>query len=98
MLKARFTVDRIWTTPSQSSAAMEPHASIAAWDGDRLTLHGSYQVVAHNRLQLADALGVKPDKVRLVARYVGGWIRIEARHRARNRRRRACARSKSGGR
>ncbi|CAN5795885.1 xanthine dehydrogenase family protein molybdopterin-binding subunit [soil metagenome] len=72
MLKARFTVDRIWTTPSQSSAAMEPHASIAAWDGDQLTLHGSYQVVAHNRLQLADALGVKPDKVRLVARYVGG--------------------------
>ncbi|MEG3148301.1 xanthine dehydrogenase family protein molybdopterin-binding subunit [Sphingomonas sp. ZT3P38] len=72
MLKARFTVDRIWTTPSQSSAAMEPHASIAAWEGDQLTLHGSYQVVAHNRLQLADALGVKPDKVRLVARYVGG--------------------------
>jgi xanthine dehydrogenase YagR molybdenum-binding subunit len=72
MLKARFTVDRIWTTPSQSSAAMEPHASIAAWDGDRLTLHGAYQVVAHNRLQLADALGLKPDQVRLVARYVGG--------------------------
>ncbi len=72
MRKAAFSVDRIWTTPSQSSAAMEPHVSIASWDGDRLTVFGSYQVVAHNRLQLADALGLKPDQVRLVSRYVGG--------------------------
>jgi xanthine dehydrogenase YagR molybdenum-binding subunit len=72
MLTARFSVDRIWTTPSQSSAAMEPHASIAQWDGDRLTLYGAYQVVANNRAQLAEALGLKPEQVRLVACYVGG--------------------------
>jgi len=72
MRKAAFSVDRIWTTPNQSSAAMEPHVSIAVWDGDRLTIHGSYQVVAHNRLQLADALRLRPDQVRLVSRYVGG--------------------------
>ena len=72
MRKAAWSVDRIWTTPSQSSAAMEPHVSTASWDGEKLTVHGSYQVVAHNRLQLADALGLKPDQVRLVSRYVGG--------------------------
>jgi len=38
---ATVKVDAVWTTPSQNSAAMEPHASIATWDDDeRLTLYG----------------------------------------------------------
>ncbi len=31
-------VDATYTTPDQSHAMMEPHASIAAWKGDKLTL------------------------------------------------------------
>ena len=73
MADAAVTVDEFWTTPSQNSAAMEPHASIAMWDDDgALTLYGAYQMPASDKAQLADALGVKPDKVRIVARYVGG--------------------------
>jgi xanthine dehydrogenase YagR molybdenum-binding subunit len=65
-------VDGEWTTPSQSHAAMEPHASVAMWQGDHLTLHASYQSPVTTRDQLATALGVGPEKVRLLSPFVGG--------------------------
>jgi xanthine dehydrogenase YagR molybdenum-binding subunit len=39
-------LDRAYTTPDQSHAMMEPHASTAAWDGDKLTLWTSNQMIA----------------------------------------------------
>jgi xanthine dehydrogenase YagR molybdenum-binding subunit len=72
MESAFATVDAIWTTPSQNSAAMELHASTAVWEEDALTLYGSYQMLSTNRLQVADALGLDPEKVRIVSHYVGG--------------------------
>lgn len=72
MREAQVTIDQTYTTPPHNSAAMEPHASIAQWDGDDLTLRGSYQMLKYNRNELADALGIKPDQVRIVAPYVGG--------------------------
>lgn len=72
MADAAFSVDASYTTPSMNSAAMEPHASIAAWDGDQLTLHGSYQMLKFNRNELADALGIDPKNVRVLSPYVGG--------------------------
>ena len=70
---AAVTIDATYTTPGQNSSAMEPHASTAVWDEDgKLTVYGSYQMPASERQQLADALGIKQDKIRIVARYVGG--------------------------
>ncbi|WP_435301110.1 xanthine dehydrogenase family protein molybdopterin-binding subunit [Aureimonas altamirensis] len=70
--QAEVTLDETYTTPGQSHAAMEPHAAIAEWDGDSLTLHGCYQLVSTNVGQLAAALGIGKDKVRLIAPYIGG--------------------------
>lgn len=72
MHAAAFSVDVRYTTPSQNSAAMEPHASIAFWEGDSLTLHGSYQMLKYNRNELADSLGIDPENVRVLSPYVGG--------------------------
>jgi xanthine dehydrogenase YagR molybdenum-binding subunit len=73
MAAAAATIDEVWTTPSQNSAAMEPHASVATWnDEGRLTLYSSLQMPASDRSQVADALVLKADKVRIVARYIGG--------------------------
>ncbi|TCP31917.1 xanthine dehydrogenase family protein molybdopterin-binding subunit [Sphingomonas sp. BK235] len=69
---AAVAIDTDWTTPSQSHAAMEPHASIAAWEGDRLTLWGSYQSPVTTRDQIATALGIPSDRVRVRAPFVGG--------------------------
>ena len=72
MAEAAHTVDVTYTTPAQSSAPMEPHASLAHWEGDKLTLRGSYQMLKFNRTELADSLGIDPGNVRILSPYVGG--------------------------
>ncbi|MBR0554633.1 xanthine dehydrogenase family protein molybdopterin-binding subunit [Ciceribacter sp. L1K23] len=72
MREAAHSLDVTYTTPGHSSAPMEPHASIAEWHGDRLTLRGSYQMLKYNRNELADSLGIEPAKVRILSPYVGG--------------------------
>ncbi len=72
MAEATHTIDVTYTTPSQNSAAMEPHASLAVWEDGALTLYGAYQMPASDKQQLAKALGVSASKVRIVAAYVGG--------------------------
>ena len=72
MREATCAVDVTYTTESHNSAAMEPHASIAQWDGDTLTMHSSMQMLKYNVKELADALGLAPENVRLVSPFVGG--------------------------
>ena len=70
--QAAYTVDETYRTGGHSSSAMEPHAAIAQWDGDKLTLRGSYQMLKYNVNELADALGIDPDNVHILAPFVGG--------------------------
>src|SRR5262249_26503800 len=49
-----------------------PHATIASWDGDRLTLYDSTQGIHGDRRTVASWLGISPDDVRVVAYFVGG--------------------------
>lgn len=73
MADAAATVDSTYSTPSQNSAAMEPHASTAVWEEDgSLTLYGAYQMPTSDASQLAKSLGLSTKKVRIVARYIGG--------------------------
>jgi len=72
MRDAAHMIDECYDTPGHASAAMEPHVAIAQWDGDRLTLHGSYQMLAYNKKELADSLGISLGKVRILSPYVGG--------------------------
>ena len=65
-------LDETYTTPDQAHAMMEPHASIAAWDGDKLTLWTSNQMIDWGVTDLAQTLGVPNDKVRLISPYIGG--------------------------
>ncbi|WP_275544875.1 aldehyde oxidoreductase molybdenum-binding subunit PaoC [Pseudomonas sp. Marseille-Q0931] len=65
-------LDATYHTPDQSHAMMEPHASMARWDDDRLTLWTSNQMIAWGAKDLAETLGIDVDKVRLISPYVGG--------------------------
>ncbi|MFN3662274.1 xanthine dehydrogenase family protein molybdopterin-binding subunit [Yoonia sp.] len=65
-------VDVTITTPSMSSAPMEPHAAVATWTDDKLTLFGGLQMLKFNRQSLAEALDMPVENVRLLAPYVGG--------------------------
>ncbi len=64
--------DETFTTPDESHAMMEPHASIAAWDGDKLTLWTSNQMIAWGKGSVAKILGIKPENVRIDSPYIGG--------------------------
>jgi xanthine dehydrogenase YagR molybdenum-binding subunit len=65
-------LDATYTTPDEAHAMMEPHASIAAWDGDRLTLWTSNQMIDWNTADLAQTLGIAKDRVRVVSPFIGG--------------------------
>ena len=63
---------------------MEPHASIAAWNGDMLTLWTSNQMIDWTTADLAKTLGIPKEKVRLISPFIGGgfgaklWLRADA--------------------
>ena len=61
-----------YTTPDQSHSMMEPHASIARWDGDKLTLWTSNQMINWGVTDLAKTLQIPKENVRLISPYIGG--------------------------
>lgn len=70
--KAAVKFDQTYTTPDQSHAMMEPHATTAAWNGDKLTLWTSNQMIAWGVGEVATTLGIPKENVRLVSPYIGG--------------------------
>ena len=77
-------LDEIYTTPTQSHAMMEPHATLASWQGDQLTLHTSNQMLSQGRQAVARTLQMPEENVRLVSPYIGGgfgsklWVGADA--------------------
>ncbi len=72
MAEAAHSVDVTYTTKGHASAAMEPHAAIAEWDGEKLTVHASLQMLNYNISELADSLDMDEENIRLISRFVGG--------------------------
>jgi len=70
--QAPVTLDASYTTPDESHAMMEPHASVAAWEGEKLTVWTSSQMVAWHRADLATTLGIPVENVRLDSPFIGG--------------------------
>ena len=69
---APVTLDATYTTPDESHAMMEPHATIAAWEGEKLTVWTSNQMIAWTKGDLARTLGIPAANVRVDSPYVGG--------------------------
>src|SRR4029079_1902907 len=65
-------LEATYTTPDESHAMMEPHASIAKWDGDKLTIWTSNQMINWGANDLAKTLGVPKENVRVISPYIGG--------------------------
>jgi xanthine dehydrogenase YagR molybdenum-binding subunit len=77
-------LDVTYTTPLQSHAMMEPHATLAMWDGDKLTLHTANQMLNQGQNAIARTLKIPPENVRLVSPFIGGgfggklWVNADA--------------------
>lgn len=70
--QAAFTLDGHYTTPDHAHAMMEPHATIAQWQGDKLTLWTSIQQMNWGVRDLAKTLGIPKDNIHLISPYIGG--------------------------
>jgi xanthine dehydrogenase YagR molybdenum-binding subunit len=69
---APVTLDQRYTTPDETHAMMEPHATIASWEGEKLTIWTSNQMIAWNKRSLVEAFGLKPENVRVDSPFIGG--------------------------
>ncbi len=69
---AEVQFDATYTTPDQTHAMMEPHASIARWEGEKLTVWTSNQMIAWSVGDMAKTLGIKEENVRLISPFIGG--------------------------
>ena len=65
-------LDVTYTTPLETHAMMEPHATIAWWDGDHLTLQTANQMLNRGQKIVGKTLGMPPENVRLLSPYIGG--------------------------
>jgi xanthine dehydrogenase YagR molybdenum-binding subunit len=61
-----------YTTPVEHHNPMEPHATVAVWEEDRLTVYDATQWVGGHQRNLAAVLGVDVDRVRVLCPFVGG--------------------------
>src|ERR1700723_2193985 len=77
-------IDVTYTTPLQSHAMMEPHATLATWDGDKLILHTANQMLNQGQKSVARTLKMPLENVRLISPFVGGgfggklWVNSDA--------------------
>lgn len=65
-------LDNEYRVPPLHNHPMEPHATTAQWDGDRLTVHTSSQGGTTVRSVLAGLFGLPEEHVTVVAEHVGG--------------------------
>ncbi|MGH3099130.1 MAG: xanthine dehydrogenase family protein molybdopterin-binding subunit [Streptosporangiales bacterium] len=72
LAEAAVTVDQTYTTAMYHNNPMEPHTTVALWDGSELTLYDSTQGVHSMRSTIAPVLGIDKDRIRVVAPHVGG--------------------------
>ena len=59
-------------TPGHLQTPLEPHAAVAYWEGDALTVWLSTQGMYAARKELAAAFDLLGEQVRVIAEYVGG--------------------------
>ena len=71
-------VEGIFRTATQQHTCLEPHAAVARFDGDRLTVHVSTQAVFHLKELIAKRYKLGHDKVRVIADHVGGGFGSKA--------------------
>src|ERR1700704_4311276 len=77
-------LDVTYTTPLQSHAMMEPHATVAVWEGDKLILHTANQMLNQGQKSIATTLKIPVENIRLISPFIGGgfggklWVNADA--------------------
>ena len=65
-------IDQTYVQPREHHNAMEPHAAVAQWEGDHLTLWDKTQWVQNDAEEIARVFGIPAEAVRVINPFVGG--------------------------
>ncbi len=69
---ARHRIEAVYETPAQYHNAMEPHAIVAEWDGNRLTVDTPSQGLAWAQERISGLLGIPPENIHIRSPFLGG--------------------------
>ena len=69
---AEHRIEAVYETPAQYHNAMEPHAIVATWDGDRLLVDTPSQGLAWAQARIAGLLGIPPENILIRSPFLGG--------------------------
>jgi xanthine dehydrogenase YagR molybdenum-binding subunit len=69
---AQVKVDDIYGIARENHNPMEPHATVAAWNGNRLTLWSKSQFVVNEQAEIAAIFGLPPENVQVICPFIGG--------------------------
>jgi xanthine dehydrogenase YagR molybdenum-binding subunit len=69
---ASHRVEAVYETATQYHNAMEPHAIVAAWDGDALSIDTPSQGLAMAQGRIAGLFGIAPEKIHIRSPFLGG--------------------------
>jgi len=70
--RAEHKLEAEYETPPEIHSPLEPHATLAVWSGDRLTVYDATQGIFGVRRKLARAFALPPANVRVITKFVGG--------------------------
>jgi xanthine dehydrogenase YagR molybdenum-binding subunit len=70
--QATVTVDETYITPIQNHNPMEPHGTIAWWDGEKLNVYDATQYITGDKMSIAKTFNTPLDYVHLMDPVVGG--------------------------
>ncbi|GGJ06847.1 xanthine dehydrogenase family protein molybdopterin-binding subunit [Neoroseomonas lacus] len=70
--RAPVRIDAAYGIARENHNPMEPHATVAAWDGDRLTLWSKSQYVVNEQAEIAAVFGIPADDVQVICPFIGG--------------------------
>jgi xanthine dehydrogenase YagR molybdenum-binding subunit len=69
---ASVRLEAVYDTPAQYHNAMEPHAIVAAWDGDSLVIDTPSQGMAMAQARIAGLFGIAPEGIHIRSPFLGG--------------------------
>ncbi len=72
LTSASVSLDHTYTTPPYHNNPLEPHATTAIWSDEGVTLYDANQGSHSIRDAVTTAFRLPPERVRVIARYVGG--------------------------
>ncbi|WP_196861243.1 xanthine dehydrogenase family protein molybdopterin-binding subunit [Pedobacter sp. CAN_A7] len=71
-VSADVKIEEHYETPIEHHHPLEPHSTVAVWEGDNLILYNGSQIINGAQNSAAATLNLKPEQVRIISPYIGG--------------------------